>query len=310
MVAGPSGDDASQIPRVPMMKHSRDTHDRAAPSRLHQAVSVMLRAHGLDVAGYDAAFLEKTVEERRAATGTGTPESYVQLLEDSRAEGERLFQALRVIYSEFFRNPLTWAALERLVLPGLADALVRSGRSELRIWSAGCAAGQEAYSVAMLLDAMRSSPDGPVPYRVFATDRSPESLARAPSGTYGAAALGNVPLKHLRGSFTREGESYTVVPRIRERVSFSAHDLLEAGTATPPASIYGDFDLVLCCNVLLYYRPESRRAILERLHGAVAAGGFLVTDDTEATMAADAGGFLMMDAPAPIFRRFDGNHLA
>ena len=157
--------------------------------------------------------------------------------------------------------------------------------------------------MAILLDEIVAACERPVQYRIFATDLSEPDLALARGGVYSAAAGKNLRLRHLESCFTRQGDAYAVVPRLKDRVDFSIYDLLDAGTS-PPASIYGDFDLVLCSNVLIYYRPEALRLILDKLRRSLAVGGHLVTGETERQVAGSADGFRMVIPPVAVFARF------
>jgi chemotaxis methyl-accepting protein methylase len=213
-----------------------------------------------------------------------------------------LLGSLRVPYSEFFRDPLTFGLLEGTVLPRLVERAEAAAHRELRVWSAGCAAGQEAWSIAMLLDELSSLHGGTVDYRVIATDWSEPDLALAREASYSDEALANVRLRHLSSCFVRNGERRVVADRLRTRVEFSWHDLLDGATTCPPASIYGEFDLVLCCNVLLYYRPDAQRSILHKLWRSLAEGGHLVTGDAERNLVASAGSFGAPYPPAAVFR--------
>ena len=263
---------------------------------LEEITRVFAEAHGLDISWYEEAFLRKTIAKRMAATGAETLTDYTGKVAGDRAEAEMFFSALRVNHSEFFRNPLTFAVIGQLVLPGLVEAKKVSG-GEIRVWSAGCASGQEAWSLAILLEELA----GPVPYRIFATDLAEPGLAQA--GAYSAEAVGNVRTRHLREYFSRQGESFSVVPRLRARVDFSAHDLLDRSSASPAASIYGGFDLILCCNVLFYYRPEARQHILDKVCQALSPGGYFVTGEVERAMVHGHKGLRAVMPPAAVFEK-------
>ncbi len=263
---------------------------------LDEITRVFAEAHGLDISRYDEAFLWKTISKRMAATGAETLADYGGKVAGNRAEAEMFFYALRIDHSEFFRNPLTFAVIAQLVLPGLAEAKKRSG-DEIRVWSAGCASGQEAWSLAILLEELA----GPVPYRIFATDLADPGLARA--GVYGAEAVGNVRARHLREHFSRQGESFSVVPRLRARVDFSAYDLLDRSSASPAASIYGGFDLILCCNLLFYYCQEARHHILDKICHALSPGGYFVTGEVERAMVQGHKGLRAVMSPAAVFEK-------
>jgi chemotaxis methyl-accepting protein methylase len=270
---------------------------------LDAVIQVMDQAHGLDITIFNESFLTKSVEKRLQATACRTSGAYLKRLSEDGAEAEALFRSLRVVYSEFFRNPLTFALLEQQILPGLVQEKARNGEGEIRIWSAGCAAGQEAWSVAILLDEAAAACERPVPYRIFATDLSETDLAIARKGIYSAAAVRNVRLRHLDSCFSRKGDIYTLAPRLKSRVDFSVYDLLAAGTTCPPVSIYGHFDIILCSNVLMYYQDKALHIIVDKLRKCLAPGGYLVTGETERQIVAGAGGFREVTPPTAIFRR-------
>lgn len=278
------------------------SHARPAGAAGDALIAVMGEAHGLDVSPYADAFLASSLEKRRKATSHRTDAAYLAHLPEDRAEAEILFGTLRIAFSEFFRDPLAVALLERTILPALAKARARSGRGEIRVWSAGCATGQEAWSVAILLDDLATTLGRPVPHRIFATDRSTAELETAERATYSTEALANVRLRQLGSAFSRRGDAYTILPQLRERVDFSLYDLLDPGTSCPPASIYGDFDLILCCNVLLYYRSEAQRLVLDKARRSLAPGGYLITGETEQQIVERAGGFRAVAPATAVFR--------
>lgn len=270
---------------------------------LDEVSAVMRQMLGLDVSRYEVSFLAKMIEKRRQATGSETSAAYLERLAAERDEAKKLRDSLTVSYSEFFRNPLTFALLEHMVLPGLIEAKIANGQDEVRVWSAGCAAGQEAYSVAILLEELIAVRESRLTYRIFATDQSEPDLAQARAGVYSAMSAGNVCLRHLGPALERKGDAFGVVAKVRERVDFSTYDLLEGETSFPPASIYGGFDLVMCCNVLLYYRPESRRIIADKLRRGLAAGGYLVTGEAERELVEQAGGFRSVMPFSAVFQK-------
>ena len=141
-----------------------------------------------------------------------------------------------------------------------------------------------------------------ISYRIFATDHSDVELALARSGVYHADALGNVRLRQLDGYFSRQGEMYAIVTSLKENVEFSRYDLLDQTSNSPAESIYGDFDLVLCCNLLYYYRPEFQQMIIDKLLGNMAKGGYLVTGETERQIVSTGSGLNAISPSASIFQ--------
>lgn len=262
---------------------------------------MLRREHGLDIARYAPGFLASSLERRWQAMPGMTQIAYLQLLEGDRAEAETLIRSLDIHHSEFFRDPLVFALLEQRLLPNLASVKNALDQTEIRVWSAGCASGAEAYSIAILLRELSDHRRSPIRFRLFATDSSAEQLARAQAGTYDLAAMGKVALRHLNRWFHRQEDHYIVAPELRELVDFSAYDLLDEHRACPCASIFGEFDIVFCCNILFYYQSECQDRILDKLRRCLAPDGYLVTSDAEREIVQNAG-FQAMAPPTAIYR--------
>jgi chemotaxis methyl-accepting protein methylase len=271
-----------------------------------QEVDALHRACGLEVGYYDPEFVARTASSRIAATSLAGPAAYLERLTADPEEVEVLRRSLRVNYTEFCRDPLAFAVLEQVVLPDLFARHSGSRSAEVRVWSAGCAAGQEAWSIAVLLDHLVSVHGHPTGYRVLATDLSAEDVAVARRGLYDATAVRNLRLSQLAAGFDRQGETFSVGSRLRDRVEFSVHDLLDPRSTGPPAAIYGDFDLILCCNLLFYYGPKARRAILGRIRQCLAPCGYLVTGAAERSIVTSTGVFRTVSSPAPVFQVIEG----
>jgi chemotaxis methyl-accepting protein methylase len=267
---------------------------------LEDIIALMREAHGRDLALFDEAFLAKSLQRRLAGSGLAGWPAYLDRLVQDGAEAQALLASLNIGYSEFFREPLAFAWLEQVILPGLVQ---QSGRTGLRVWSAGCAAGQEAWSVAILLDEQNAERGQPLPLRIFATDSSEAVLAEARAGVYDATSVQQLRLKHLHQYFTVTGDAYRIAPALRPRVDFSVFDLLAEGTSSPVAAVYGDFDLVFCCNLLFYYRPDVRQRILDKIVRALRPGGYCVTGAAEREIVARQTGLYAVAPPVAIFQK-------
>ena len=266
-----------------------------------ELTEILRQAHGLDIACYSEAFLARACARRWQSMADMTSAGYLQLLDRDTGEAETFVQLLHIHHSEFFRDPFVFATLEHRLLPGLARAKASSDYPEIRVWSAGCAAGEEAYSIAILLSELCNRWDAPVRFRLFATDSSDEQLGIACLGSYPASVMGNVQRRHMERWFSRQGDAYVGVPELRKQVDFSLHSLIGEHSVAPSTSIFGGFDVVLCCNVLFYYRPESQRRILDKLGRCLAQGGYLVTGEAEREVV-QAAGFQPLPLPAAIFQ--------
>lgn len=267
---------------------------------VNEIMRVMNQIHGKEISMYDESFLIKSLEKRWGEIGVETSTAYCKYLEENSAEADVLFRSLNINYSEFFRNSLTFALLEQLILPKLINQ--KSCGSEIRVWSAGCSAGQEPYSIAILLDKLTTTSEKSIRFRIFATDTCQSALVMAREGLYDADAVQNIKLKQLRDYFTKRGETYTISPSLRDNITFSTYDLLDKFSANPPGSIYGDFDIVFCSNLLFYYKPDIRHFILQKVQQSMSENGYLVTGEAERGLVEKIGRLQMVAPPAAIFQ--------
>jgi len=243
-------------------------------------IALVLRTNDFDVSKYEISFLELSLQKRMNETGCDSAGDYCALLEADKGEQATFINSLKISYSLFFRNPLTCAVLERIVLPALVLKKEASRSRELRIWSAACAGGEEAYSLAMLLEELVAGNEN-VTYRIFATDQSDVQVEKARAGEYAAAALNNLSMRRAGEWFVRRGDAYTVNPELQKHIEFSTFDLFRDGNSCPAGSIFGDFDLVICANLFFYYTVQYRDMIFRKIDHCLTAGGYLVTGGSE-----------------------------
>lgn len=244
-------------------------------------IDFLLKSNDMDVSKYDVTFLNKTVNKRMKETLCETEEGYYKHLEQNGMEGDLFLHALEISYTEFFRNPLTFSVLEKIIIPTLVRNKSKSPGNEIRIWSAACAGGQETYSLAMLLNEFSISLGHTINFRIFATDQSQTVIDEAKQGRYPQSALNGLTLKRLNQWFTKSGDMNHVKPQLQENIDFSVFDLLDKQHSSPPASIFGDFDMVMCANLLFYYKPEYRKRIIDKTTHSLSKNGYLITGDSE-----------------------------
>jgi len=244
-------------------------------------IELLEQKYGINVSKYDDSFLNKSIQKRIVETFCITNDEYVKYLEQNNNEGQILLDSLQIAYSEFFRNPLTVAALERIVLPSLIMKKENDKRKEIRIWSAACAAGQEVYSMAIICEELKIGSNEKFTYRIFATDQNEMKLNEARRGSYPISAVNNVSIKRFNKGFTKQGESYSINQNLKDHIEFSVFDLFNEKLSSPPNSIFGNFDIVVCANLLFYYKEEFRKIILQKTGNSLANGGYLITGEAE-----------------------------
>jgi len=242
---------------------------------------LLLKTQGIDLSKYEGTFLNKSVQKRMSETFCQSEDAYYTYLEQSHIESEIFLNSLQISYTEFFRNTLTFAVLEKLLIPSIVLSKAKSNRNEIRIWSAACAAGQETYSLAMLFKEYSTFHDEKINFRIFATDQSEIQIEEAKSGEYPESALNSLNLRRVNQWFTKQGDIYCVEPGIKEHIEFSVFDLLSDQFSCPPTSIFGDFDLIVCANLLFYYKPEYQQKIIQKAINCLSENGYLITGETE-----------------------------
>ena len=216
-------------------------------------VELLKQSYGIDISVYEHSFLLKSLTDKRLGRPNLPISDYYTLLKTDHREASQFVESLHIGYSEFFRNPLTFSFLEQFILPQLWTNKKKMKETGIRIWSAACASGQESYSIAILLDEMVESLKEKPQISIFATDNNTEELEKAQKGIYDHNSLNKVTLKRIRNYFRPVGELYEISPTVRKYVDFSHFDLLSDQRSCPAPSLYGNFDLIFCSNLLFYY---------------------------------------------------------
>ena len=227
---------------------------------------------GLRWAGYRRVrgTVRKRLRRRLRELGLGDLEAYRRRLREDPAEWQWLQAACRIPISRFFRDRAVFNALADPVLPGLARAAATAGRDRLCIWSAGCASGEEAYSLAILwhLGPGRAQPG--IAFCCLASDADPVMLARAETACYAGGSLRDVPADWRAAAFVEADGQFCLRPALRTGIGFRQADLREDLPAGP-------FDLILCRNLAFtYFAHEAQLALLPKLVARLRPGGVLV----------------------------------
>jgi chemotaxis methyl-accepting protein methylase len=264
---------------------------------------ILLEKRGFDFFGYRQSMLSRRVSRRMAVRSCRDFGQYLACLQAEEGELDRLLDALTINVSRFFRDALTFELIAERLLPALIQEKRRDRDPSLRIWSAGCAMGEEPYSVAILVRELLEREEAAMNLHLFATDIDGRTLAEAAEALYPLASLENVRLGLLAKYFRSEGDCFRLIPDIREMVTFSRFDILDRKHAVPPESLFGNFDLVLCRNMLIYFTPKYQEAILARLHHALDARGCLVLGEAEAPLADWQRHFVRLWDFSPVYRK-------
>jgi chemotaxis methyl-accepting protein methylase len=259
---------------------------------LQGILALLGRKTGIDFRSYRGSTIGRRVQNRMISVGARSHEEYLALLREDDGEAGRLLQRVTIKVSRFYRNRSTFDALRGAVLPELAE---RRGRAALTLWSAGCGYGEEAYTLAMLLD------EAGITGSVVATDVDPAALTHAVAARYPASALTELPAE-LRDRYCRHADGYYSVDTVlRERVRFVRHDLTASQSPPDP----GLFDLVCCRNVLIYFERAPQQAALQGLCRSIRAGGYLCLGEAEWPLPSVAGILQPLPPRTRLFRIAD-----
>lgn len=248
---------------------------------------------GHDFSRYKQSTLVRRIHRRMQVTYTKSLRDYVELLERSDEEKDNLFKDLLIGVTQFFRDEEAFQKLEHEVIPAIFQEKAKDG--QVRAWVPGCATGEEAYSIAILLAEFEAKHGLAQHVQVFATDLDVDSLAVARKARYPEGIAEQVSPERLKRFFIRLGDGYEVREEIREMCVFSPHNLIK----DPP---FSRLDLISCRNVLIYLEAEVQRKLLPLFNYALNPSGFLFLGPSE-NVASRSDMFRAIDVRNRIFQR-------
>jgi two-component system CheB/CheR fusion protein len=278
-----SGED---IPAAP----TPSAHAAKLAEEALREIFVLVRARtGHDFGSYKRATVLRRLERRLQVHGLPNLPAYRAFLHAQPEETQALLKDLLIGVTNFFRDAEAFEVLQREAIAGLFDE-ENGNPAGLRAWVAGCATGEEAYSVAILLCEQAARLAHPPRIHLFATDIDETAIAQARSGAYPVSIETDVDPARLRRFFDREGNQYRIRKEVREKVMFAVHNLLH----DPP---FSKLDLISCRNLLIYLDRDVHAEVLEMFHFALKPGGYLFLGSSESA-----------DTAAPFFSVVDKKH--
>ncbi|KPG97673.1 chemotaxis protein [Pseudomonas sp. RIT-PI-q] len=247
-----------------------------AEQLLHDVLIQLRTGTGHDFKHYKRATVLRRIERRMQVTAQPDLRAYYNYLQSNPEETKALLGDMLIGVTNFFRDREAFEALERDVVPQLVSAAVSAHpeKEEIRVWSAGCSTGEEAYSLAMLLNDQLQLDNSAASMQLFATDIDERAISVGRAGLYPQAIITDVPPTRLRHYFIKEDDHYRIRKELREKVLFAKHSLL----SDPP---FSQIDLIVCRNLLIYLDREVQREILQMFHFALRPGGFLFLGSSE-----------------------------
>lgn len=258
-----------------------------------EILNLLYSQTGTDFRQYKAATVERRIRKRMALNNLSTMKDYAQFLRTQTGEGENLARDMLIHVTSFYRYNEAYDYLRKKVLPSILKS--RASNDPVRIWVPGCATGQEAYSIAIIVSEFLAKHSSKIPVQIFATDLSPTAIETARKGVYSKADVAGIPAEILKQFFDEldSGASYRAGSSIRDLCTFAAHDIFRNAP-------FARLDFVSCSNVLIYLEPSLQKKALAIFHYALRPSGFLMLGKSESVSAA-SGLFSQIDKKYKIY---------
>ncbi len=280
---------------------SRDEETQEASTQLDQylqKIFMLIRSRtGHDFSSYKPSTMRRRIERRMNVHQVEEPAHYVRLLQESPQEAESLVKELLIGVTRFFRDPEAFRTLGEQALPELMKA--RTAGGAFRVWVPGCGSGEEAYTVAILLNECMQQMDKSFDLQVFGTDLDKEAIEVARRGEYPAGIAADVPADYLKRYFSEEDGTYTVSKQIREMLVFAPQNVI----ADPP---FTNLDLLSCRNLLIYLNADIQKRLLPLFHYTLKPDGLLMLGTSE-TIDGFTNLFDPVEKRQKIFKRREGS---
>ncbi|MFH9069325.1 CheR family methyltransferase [Streptomyces alboflavus] len=274
-----------------------DVRDAETDEELEDLLGFLRDARGFDFTGYKRSSLGRRIRKRMSDIDVRSYADYRDRLETSADEFSALFNTILINVTSLFRDPDAWTFLQREVVPELlAD---KEPHDEIRVWSAGCSSGEEAYSLAIMFAEALGVEEALNRVKIYGTDVDEEALRDARTALYSAKSLEALPAELREKYFEQNGAQYGFRPDLRRRVIFGRHDV----TRDAPIS---RLDLLVCRNTLMYFNVEAQAQIVDRFHFALRESGHLFLGKAEMLLN-DADRFEVVSMRQRVFRRRPGD---
>ncbi|MET0753907.1 MAG: CheR family methyltransferase, partial [Pyrinomonadaceae bacterium] len=264
-----------------------------ADESLREILTILRVRTGHDFSNYKKPTLVRRIARQLQIHNLEDIPAYLAFVRKHPEEIHSLMKNLLINVTNFFRDRDAFDALEREVIPALFDG--KNAKDTIRVWSCGCASGEEAYSLAMLLSEYAYRQSDPPKIQVFATDVDEDAIAEAREHRYPESIEADVTIERLKRFFTKEGIYYKIRKELRETVLFAPHNVLR----DPP---FSRLDLITCRNLLIYLNRETQDRVMEIFHFALAPQGYLFLGSSE-TADGELGLFAPVDKKQRIYWR-------
>ncbi len=260
-------------------------------SAFQKVKRMIAESAGLNCSGYRDEYLKRRFEIRLRATGANTYAKYIIYLRKHPEEFTNLLNDLTINYTTFFRDGDVYEYLEHKLFPKLFLS-----KNPVKIWSAGCASGEEPYSLAIVVRKVLGKRLGEHQVSIVASDIDKDALSKAMRGCYQMRQLSTMGASMIEQFFTKEGDDYYVKDFVKDLIRFERFDLMK----TP---LHMNMDLILCRNVMIYFSKEGQQHIHMNFYRALREGGYMITGKSEILSGEPAQAFAALDYLIRVYQK-------
>jgi len=240
------------------------------PADVTTVFKLLNSTFGIDFSHYRPNTVVRRIQRRLSLSQAPSLAAYAERLKSDPDELNTLYRDLLIGVTRFFRDPEAFQKLAEDVLPEIIDR----AEDEIRVWVAGCATGEEAYSLAILLHEQMEAKQRNLSVKIFATDVHRTSMQFASEGVYSAEAVADIPPQRLARYFQKKTDGYHVAPELRQMLVFATHNIIKDAPFTK-------LDLITCRNLLIYFRPVAQKKAISLFHFALKPNGVLFLGPSE-----------------------------
>ncbi|MCX8151000.1 MAG: protein-glutamate O-methyltransferase CheR [Candidatus Bathyarchaeota archaeon] len=272
------------------MENTKELEDFLEKVAFQKLKKMLFENVGLNCDGYRDEYLRRRFDVRLKATGSQNYSKYIIYLKKNPGEYQQLLNDLTINYTMFMRDNDVYLYLEKILLPKLFAS------NPVRIWSAGCASGEEPYSLAILAHKILGEKIKNHQISIFASDIDKDALLKAVKGEYQKKQLCGLSEGIVNEYFTKIGETYRVRDFVRSLIHFEQHDLMKE-------PLRRNLDLILCRNVMIYFAKESQQLIHMNFYNALREGGYLITGKAEMLSGEPSRKFAVVDIRTRVYQK-------
>lgn len=251
---------------------------------------------GVDFTDYRLPCLKRRIDSRIRSNHLENYRDYAHFLERNSIELDQLLKTLTIHLTEFFRDKPAWRIIQQQIIPLIVQQKSIQKDKHINVWSAGSSSGEEAYTLAILFDAILGQQIKNFSLKIYGTDIDKDSLQKAVQGSYPKKFMHYIPRKILNDYFSFDGNYYQINENMRRITQFQYSDLVSSEINVP-------MDLIVCRNVLIYFNRKLQMKTLEKFSRLLKEGGFLMLGKTESIVFNSQDHFKIFNATERIYRK-------